>query len=75
MPDNDHNVIKPVESLQNIASVTPTKRREERKRRRDFHKGNEEEPQQKQDESVDEENLSNEVAENEEDQHSIDYCA
>lgn len=75
MPDNDHNIIKPVESLQNIANVTPAKRREERKRKREFHKENEEEAEQKLNESVDEENLSGELAENGEDQHSIDYCA
>jgi len=75
MPDNDHNIIKPVESLQNIANVTPAKRREERKRKRKFHKENEEEPEQKLNESIDEESLSSEPAENGEDQHSIDYCA
>jgi len=36
MADNDHNIIKPVEGLQNIAGLTGTKRREERKRRQNL---------------------------------------
>jgi hypothetical protein len=43
MADNDFNIIKPVESLQNIAGLTPARRREERKRR---HSQQEQEPQE-----------------------------
>ncbi|MHC4482367.1 MAG: hypothetical protein ACYSW4_02340 [Planctomycetota bacterium] len=75
MPDSDHNIIKPVESLHNVAGLTPAKRREERKRRRDLHKGESQESEQELNESVDEESLGNELTEDETDQHSIDYCA
>ena len=33
MPDNDYNIIKPVETLQNVAGLTPAKRRKQKKRR------------------------------------------
>jgi hypothetical protein len=75
MPDSDYNIIKPVESLHNVAGLTPAKRREERKRRRDLHKGESQESEQELNESVDEESLGNELTEDETDQHSIDYCA
>jgi hypothetical protein len=35
MAENDLNMVKPVESLQNISGLSPAKRREERKRRQD----------------------------------------
>ena len=38
MADNDYNIIKPVESLQNIGNIIAAKRREERKKRQDSHK-------------------------------------
>lgn len=40
MENYDSNMIKPVEGLQNIAGLTPAKRREERKRRQQLHKEN-----------------------------------
>ncbi len=43
MADNDYNIIKPVEGLQNIAGLTGAKRREERKRRQNLPGGHEEE--------------------------------
>jgi hypothetical protein len=33
MPDNDYNIIKPVENLQNVGAMTPIDRRAERRRR------------------------------------------
>ena len=41
MADNDSNIIKPVESLQNIASLTPVERRKERKRKQQFNQAKE----------------------------------
>ncbi len=37
MVDNNSNVIKPVEGLQNIAGLTPTERRKDRKRRQQLN--------------------------------------
>lgn len=71
MTENDYNIIKPVDGLQNIIGLAPVKHREERKRR-----------QQGQDsaaaqlnESMTSENSIDEFTDNEEDQHSIDYRA
>ena len=70
MAENNYNIIKPVESLQNIRGLTPAKRREERKKQQNLQKQNEEEAEQQVDESTNEE-----TTENEGEQHSIDYCA
>jgi len=75
MADKDYNIIKPVESLQNIAGLTPTRRREQRKRRHDLHKKNKEESEQEINDSIAEKTVSSKLTEDEEDQHSIDYCA
>ena len=75
MADNDFNIIKPVESLQNIAGLTPVKRRSERKRRQNLHDGEKQESEQELNELVDEQQFSNEPTENEGEQHTIDYCA
>ncbi len=75
MADKDYNTIKPVGGLQNIAGLTPTRRREQRKRRHDLHKGNKEESEQELNDSIAEKTVSSELTEDEEDQHSIDYCA
>ncbi|HUW17787.1 MAG TPA: hypothetical protein VMW16_00625 [Sedimentisphaerales bacterium] len=75
MADTDYNVIKPVESLQNVAGLTPAGRREERRRRRDLQKKKKQEFEQDASESGTQPGLSNELAEEESDRHSIDYCA
>ncbi len=80
MADNDFNIIKPVEGLQNIAGLTPTKHREQRKRRQNLHKKKKEKSKQELNESVnkqdiDNELLDNELTENDNDQHTIDYRA
>jgi hypothetical protein len=33
MPDNDYNIIKPVENLQNVGAMAPIDRRAEKRRR------------------------------------------
>ncbi len=71
MADNNYNIIKPVESLQNIRGLTPAKRRKEGKKQQDLHKRKEKEPEQEANEA----NEANEAVKNDEDQHSIDYCA
>ncbi len=73
MADYDSNLIKPVESLRNVAGLAPAKRRKERGRRRQLP-----EESAEHDESVtDDETTSQEEIENPEDRNSdgIDYCA
>lgn len=77
MADNDINIIKPVENLQNVGGLTPAKRREERKKRQNLHEKNNRQrpiPENEPDESADED-IDSEMADNEREQHSIDYCA
>ena len=84
MADYDSNMIKPVEGLQNITGLTPTKRREERKRRQQLHQEKEEKGEQELNGAVDESaqgegNPLKEWTGNEHDQNpedtGIDYCA
>jgi len=78
MADNDYKTIKPVESLQNIAGLTPAKRREERKRRQNLptdHKEERESTEGGLNESVEPENHDSELTDDENDRHSVDYCA
>ncbi len=43
MMDNfDSNIIKPVDSLQNITGLAPTRRREQRKQKQNFNSDNNE---------------------------------
>ena len=75
MAENNTDIIKPVDGLQNIAGLTPARRREQRKRRQDLNKENEQESEQIVDESVDEEIVDGEVAEDANSHHIIDYRA
>ena len=75
MPDNDSSMIKPVEELQNIAALTPAKRREQRKRRQNLNEKKEHQSELETDESVDQSELTSELDENDSDQSTIDYCA
>ena len=77
MADNDHNIIKPVESLQNIGRLTPTKRRQERKKRQNLYEQNDQEHELAEDELNEstKEDIDGEITENVQDEHSIDYCA
>ncbi len=62
MAENDFNMVKPVESLQNISGLTPAKRREERKRRQDTSGQKKEDSQQPPAEFIEEPELSGESA-------------
>ncbi len=76
MADNEHTIIKSVEVLHNIGSLTPAQRRQERKKRQNSHGQNDQERESTKDElnkSTDK-NISSET-EDEQDRHSIDYCA
>ena len=69
MADIDYNVVKPVESLPTIQGLEPTKRRRERKRQ-PAPRQHYETP-----ETESEETLEPEAPRNDDDPHSIDYCA
>jgi hypothetical protein len=79
MADNDSSIIKPVESLQNIGSLTPAKRREQRNRRQDLQKQNKQPSEEQPDDSGDAQNLTGRLAEDQARRNSdgggIDYCA
>ena len=80
MADNDSNVIKPVESLQNIAGLNPVERRKERKRRQQFSRTKENHPDREEntEKNTNDEILPLDSTENE-NEHSntggIDFCA
>ena len=77
MTDNNYNVIKPVESLQNVGNINAAKRREGKKKRQDSRK--KEESQRKPDENElnrsTEEDTGSEITQKDAGEHSIDYCA
>jgi len=85
MENYDSNMIKPVEGLQNIAGLTPAKRREERKRRQQLHEENKQkdesakgEPSESVDESAEgrvNPLEGNSGKKNGRDNGRIDYCA
>ncbi|MHC4572523.1 MAG: hypothetical protein ACYS76_00075 [Planctomycetota bacterium] len=75
MPDNNYNIVKPVEGLQNIAGLTPAKRREERRRRRNLKKEGKQESEQDTNGTLEEPSVGGELSEDEGGGHSIDYCA
>ena len=71
----DNNVIKPVEGLQNIGAVTPTKQRKESKQRQNLHEQNEDEPEQQADDLTEQNDTDSEITTGEKKQNIIDYCA
>ncbi|GAG33049.1 unnamed protein product [marine sediment metagenome] len=79
MAENDYNIIKPVESLQNIRNLNSVKRREEQKKRQNLHEQNDQETEEELDQETDEKITDPEPAENKEpsdpDSTGIDYCA
>jgi len=77
MTDNDYNVIKPAEGLQNIRGLAPAKHRDEKKKRQNLNKQNKEQGKLAEDEVNEsaEEDLGSEIAKNDQDEHFIDYRA
>ena len=71
MENNDYNMVKPVESLRNIEGLKPIERRKERKRKQN--------PSQQGKQQSLKEPAENELDDltvaNDEDEHTIDYCA
>lgn len=72
MADYESNTIKPVQSLDTIAGLAPSRAREERKRRQQFHEEQEQEPPAEGDEFLTHEQPKNENNRNDD---GIDYCA
>ena len=70
MADNDSNMIKPVEGLQNVHSLTPTRERQERKRRQNAP-GHQQTPK----EAPPDEAAEEQEPARDDDSHAIDYCA
>ncbi len=75
MADNDYNIIKPVESLYNIAGLTPVKQRQQRKRRQNLQSKNKEKPEEEPNDSIKQQNSDIEITDDADDEHSIDYHA
>ena len=81
MAENDSNIIRPVESLQNISGLHPVRRREQRRRRQNLpgESENEEKTEQEPNEPVETENAGGEPADNKNghvsDTAKIDYRA
>ena len=78
MVDRNFNVIKPVESLNNIANLKPIQERRKRKKdRREQNNENEKKPETNLEENSNsiEENITKEIHENDGEEHSIDYRA
>ena len=72
MADSDMNIIKPVDSLPNVASLTPTKERQQRKKRQQtFDSGK---PEYREQNNLDSNVDGNEPGDDRQ-QHSIDYRA
>lgn len=77
MADYDSNIIKPVDNLQNVKGLAPTRRREERSRRQKLNQDNPEQQEQTEDsvdEQVQEDALENR-GKNDFGGNSIDYRA
>jgi hypothetical protein len=75
MADNDSNIIKPVESMQNITGLTPARRREQGKHQGNLHEEESGESEQEANGSAEEQNLSDELMSKGDDKSTIDYCA
>jgi hypothetical protein len=76
MADSDSNIIKPVETMQNLPGVTPAKRREERKRRQERGYTSEEEYNRQQEAETGNKNKNSvEKEKNGQSGDTIDYCA
>jgi len=74
MVDSNYNMIKPIESLHNVAGLTPVKERKERKRQKDQKENDQKEREQTPDQAFKAEPDSKASAQ-QDDPNSIDYCA
>ena len=75
MADNDSSIIKPVEGMQNIAGLTPARRRDQGKQQRNLQEERSGESERETNESAGEQDLNDELTKNAKDKSTIDYCA
>jgi len=75
MDGNDYNLITPVNSLQNIGSMTPVEREQKRKQRKKKSEHEESEHREIQDDRMDTDELLEEFVSDADDPHTIDYKA
>lgn len=75
MADYDSNLIKPVDSLQNISGLTPVKHREERQTRQQLQQENNEKDETAQSEETLVEKKAGDKSDINSDSIGIDYCA
>jgi len=74
MAQNDYNLIKPVEGLQNVGTLNPVQGNTEKKRRQPQEQRRRSSKTQ-QDENRNQTPSTGEPSKNEDDRHSIDYRA
>ena len=74
MANDSYNIINPVESLQNVAGLTPVQQNKERKRRQDLQKDQHKDTEDELDEPTEEIEATH-TGKYDDDPHSIDYCA
>lgn len=70
MADSDFNVIRPVEGLQSIQGLTPTRRRQERRHQQQPKGEQRDEPEEKHDQSAEPQAPAGNNG-----PHAVDYCA
>jgi len=75
MADYDSNLIKPVDSLQNISGLTPVKHREERNTQQQLQHENNEKDETMQGEETLPEKKAGDGSDIDSDSIGIDYCA
>ena len=73
---DDSYIVKPTESHQNITGLTPANHGEEKKKRQNLNKQGNRQHELAKDELNEsgKEDIGSEIAENDQDKHSIDYC-
>lgn len=75
MVNNDSNIIKAVENLQNIAGLTPIRDRENKKRQQRLRQEGKQNSEQEQNKISDQKQPRSDVTKDKDDQNTIDYCA
>jgi hypothetical protein len=75
MDGNDFNLITPVNSLQNIGSMTPVEREKKRKQRKEKPRHEDSKHGETQDDRMDTDKSLEEFVSDTDDPHSIDYKA
>ena len=76
MADYESNIIKPVDSLQNIVGLAPARRREQRRRRQQLDSDNEKNEQKNENQNIRKDlSQGNMNLDDEAGGSKIDYCA